>query len=685
MEEDKGTKTIEDKAAKMRETLITPKRVYSAAKHTPSDITETEYLTTNFLKGKFFHYESKSDIATTNIPIDKEEMDEMRKREDILVDLKQIVKKWIVKVAMRTGMNEELANQEVAKIFTFGSHRLGVNSRGGDIDTLVLAPNYVKRDEHFFGMMPDILRQEPDITDLVPVNGATVTVPLIKMKFHGISFDLLFASLDQQKIDERLENLNDDKILTNMDDKMTRSVNGCRVADMILQCVDPNNDYFKISNFRTTLKLVKLWAKEKGVYSNSVGYLGGVSWAILVAKICQMFPNYKPNKLLEKFFFFYSNWNWHENAVLIEVIRDSNEMKRDDKLYSCMQIWTPAYPSMNSASRVKETNLKVLSKLLQQGQEILKDATKTREERWKELFKKYEFFKEYHNFIEINVVGRNKEEFTKWKSFVESQILTYIAKLEQQADHCALTNYLDVHPCTEPYEKDDPDFEYCVAYYFGISLSKEVLTRELDLKYATIEFMDKVRQKRQEIGETCNVKIYQILRSELPDCVFDGPRPEWARRKRTRGASLTSIENIAEDLGPAKKFHVNPSQEAEKNMYAKINQTPVEPMEITSNIPEYDQNKGNSQALSDHSTDSSQVSPNKKLNQMPNKLIPEVFSQFNVEAKPLIPAMRTGMDITKPIIKFEEKKKVMHMNILNDKKDLVINKDKVIDDLDEFL
>lgn len=31
---------------------------------------------------------------------------------------------------------------------------------------------------------------------------------------------------------------------------------------------------------------MKLWGKSKGIYTNMMGYLGGISWAILVAKIC---------------------------------------------------------------------------------------------------------------------------------------------------------------------------------------------------------------------------------------------------------------------------------------------------------------------------------------------------------------------------------------------------------------
>lgn len=46
----------------------------------------------------------------------------------------------------------------------------------------------------------------------------------------------------------------------------------------------------------------------KGLYSNPLGYLGGVTWAMLVARICQLYPNLAPAALLHKFFLQFARW-----------------------------------------------------------------------------------------------------------------------------------------------------------------------------------------------------------------------------------------------------------------------------------------------------------------------------------------------------------------------------------------
>jgi poly(A) polymerase len=99
-----------------------------------------------------------------------------------------------------------------------------------------------------------------------------------------------------------------------------------------------------------------LWTKNRGVYSNVLGYFGGVAYAILVAKICMIFPNLAPNKLLYNFFRFYSEWEWNsENPIYLCEIKNNEQSVNfniDSDLFykkgdqgSLMPIITPAFPS----------------------------------------------------------------------------------------------------------------------------------------------------------------------------------------------------------------------------------------------------------------------------------------------------------------------------------------------------
>lgn len=81
-----------------------------------------------------------------------------------------------------------------------------------------------------------------------------------------------------------------------------------------------------LSRFRNTLRCVKLWAMRRGIYSNTFGYLGGVSYAIMVAKICQDYPDLEMADLLCKFFQVYAEWKW-PNPVFIKIGKKKDNQK----------------------------------------------------------------------------------------------------------------------------------------------------------------------------------------------------------------------------------------------------------------------------------------------------------------------------------------------------------------------
>ncbi len=68
------------------------------------------------------------------------------------------------------------------------------------------------------------------------------------------------------------------------------------------------------------LRCIKLLSKNNGVNENKFGFLGGIAFAILAAKITQLFPNYSFIALLERFLYIYGFvWNWELWPVRIIV------------------------------------------------------------------------------------------------------------------------------------------------------------------------------------------------------------------------------------------------------------------------------------------------------------------------------------------------------------------------------
>eukprot|EP00033_Pygsuia_biforma_P001482 GCRY01001672.1.p1 GENE.GCRY01001672.1~~GCRY01001672.1.p1 ORF type:complete len:593 (-),score=154.00 GCRY01001672.1:88-1866(-) len=349
-------------------------------------------------------------------------------RQTVLSRLNEMVRDWTCEVGKAKGLSEQQSLEAGGKVFSFGSYRLGVHGVGADIDTLCVVPQHVEVKD-FFGVLYDKLERETDVTELHAVPKAYV--PVIKFVFDGIPIDLLFARLPQyMSIPDSLD-LGEDSLIMNLDDKSILSLNGCRVTDKILTLV-PNVEVFRI-----VLRAIKFWAKRKNVYSNVTGYLGGVNWAICVARVCQLYPNASASKIFLRFFKVMSHWKWPAPLLLCPVKEDGRLAARvwnpavnpRDRLH-VMPIITPAYPAMNSTFNVSRSTLAVLQAQFKQSEEEATKFELSADSAWPTLFSEAPFFSLYKYFLQITAKAATDAELLAWQGTVESKIRFLVMRIE---------------------------------------------------------------------------------------------------------------------------------------------------------------------------------------------------------------------------------------------------------------
>ncbi|KAI4189188.1 MAG: hypothetical protein L6R41_001631 [Letrouitia leprolyta] len=356
---------------------------------------------------------------------------ETEKKQQLLVQLQKIAIEFVKHVCRKNNLPQSIVDSAGGKVFTYGSYRLGAYAPGSDIDTLVVAPRHVTR-EDFFEHMPSILeRMLPlgAIEEMKPVPEAYV--PIIKLMVHGTDIDLNFTRLAVSSVPWDLD-VKDTNLLRGLDDRELRALNGPRVADELLQLVPQKK------TFRTALRAIKLWAQRRAVYGNIVGFPGGVAWGMLVARVCQLYPQATGSVIVMKFFRIIGRWNWPQPILLKESedhpiqARVWNPRLYPTDKYHLMPIITPAYPAMCATHNIGPTTKKIIIQELERGGDIT-DKISFGRLQWKDLFQKHTYFtRDYKYYLSIISGSTSKEAQASWSGFVESKVRLLVQSLEGQ-------------------------------------------------------------------------------------------------------------------------------------------------------------------------------------------------------------------------------------------------------------
>ncbi|XP_054710127.1 poly(A) polymerase type 3-like [Uloborus diversus] len=481
--------------------------------------------------------------------------EELSHRMEVLSKINELVKIWIKDISLKKNMPPNVAKNVGGKIYTFGSYRLGVHTKGADIDTLCVAPRHVERTD-FFSSFVELLREQPEVKDLRTVEEAYV--PVIKMTFDGIELDMLFARLALKDIPEN-QDLRDVSLLKNLDPKCVRSLNGCRVTDEILHLV-PNRE-----SFRLALRCIKLWAKKHGVYSNVLGYLGGVSWAMLVARTCQLYPNAAAATLVHKFFLVFSQWPWPKPVLLKQP--EENKLGFDvwdprinvGDRFHLMPIITPAYPHQNSTFNVSLSTRSIMQESFKEGLTVVDNIMKGKEG-WSKLFEPTNFFMKYKHFIILTATAPTKKEHLEWYGLVESKIRILISHLERHPN----INLAHVNPeAHTPLEVEEDSYQS--MWFMGLQFSKTGNVN-VDLTYDIQAFTDSITRQATSINvyrRGMKIETKHVKRKDL--CKFLPASLLGKNKKKEKEKSGTLNSTLNENKSPKLSMETKVSDDTQLN------------------------------------------------------------------------------------------------------------------------
>lgn len=389
-------------------------------------------------------------FTVENIPLEPTEG--IQRRERVLNRMGTLCRDWIRSVCLKRGLPDGVVNSAGGQLFTSGSYRLGVHEPGADIDTILVAPNVCSRQD-FFGTLPvdesqpensqalrdptslaERIRKHPDVTNFVPVEGAAV--PILTFDWEGVNIDLLFARLNSASVPADLD-IDNDAVLDGVDSATEKSLNGPRVTNLIAALVSGNSKRYQ--TFLTVVRCVRKWAKNRGLYSNKMGYWGGVNINIAVALCVQLYPNACPASLLRKFFLVFKTWRW-PNPIMLTKPHDAGYGLQvwSPQAHNARQVApmiTPAYPAMNSTLAVSRQTLQIMHEEFCRGHDILDKLWKqhqsdeSAELDWDELFRPSDFFIAYPFYLSLCIVGPTQADAQAWVGFVESRLRKLVSDL----------------------------------------------------------------------------------------------------------------------------------------------------------------------------------------------------------------------------------------------------------------
>ncbi|KAI8365109.1 Poly(A) polymerase central domain-containing protein [Blakeslea trispora] len=464
-----------------------------------------------------------------------ETAEEKLKREKVIVLFRSTLHEFVRSVKKEHGYKRDIAPPILSP---FGSYALGGYVKNADIDIVMVAPYWIKRND-FFKFFPNILKQLATIRDVECIK--RTAVPIIKCVVDNISIDISFVRLKSNQVDARI-NFLDDNLLNDLDEVCLASMDGPRVNQFTLSKIKEQH----LPIFRTCLQSIKHWAMRRQIYNKPSGYLNGTSWTLLLLKT-YLSKRSKVDELtvfylLDQFFQLWLEWPWPVPVCVTDYIPGKNGVRLEYESLAefekaCMPIVSPCYPVVNAAPNVTVSTRKVMQREFERAAFILQRTDLEPKEVLRKLFNPVDYFARFSHFLCVTTsCSRQKshEIWTRKMPYSIPQLITLIEshkefKLIQaiynpkhetknyftERQRMALRDGEWIDP-SEPMNYTDPltpGTLYLTHYFVGIKLDGTNI--DVDLLDETRSFMAYLETKRNTNDDDVSFAINHVKRKQV--------------------------------------------------------------------------------------------------------------------------------------------------------------------------
>jgi len=237
-----------------------------------------------------------------------------------------------------------------------------------------------------------------------------------------------------------------------------------------------------LSKFRELYQIIRIWAENRLIYSNRLGFLGGYAWSILVFYVCLHYPKASLRELVGYFFLTWSSWIWSERPVFIPNLKPTPHYQMKPQEHVAILTLTPPYK--NITRNITHSTLLVLKEEFMRAQTV---------STWSDFLQPCTFFSNFDSYLFFTLSAIQAREYYDWIGYFESRLVNLFVRLEERLQ--STTSSIFTHPCTYRYAAGTSNWPYSGKYFIGIKLVPKEKKDILENK--EIKVLEKKKKKKK--------------------------------------------------------------------------------------------------------------------------------------------------------------------------------------------